>query len=120
MGRKGLLMCVCQGTCPSFHEMDIFAVGNAIRQEGLVDYVAIHPQLCSSDGETFLTTLLQGAATDQLYIAGCAPVMQVKMFRDSLEAAGFEKANLHGADIRNLNTQAATGVIRKILEGDPE
>lgn len=24
MGRKGFILCVCQGTCPSFKKMDIF------------------------------------------------------------------------------------------------
>ena len=60
MGKKGLLLCVCQGTCPSFQEMNIFEVGNAIRRERLVDYVAIHPQLCALDGDEFLIALLAG------------------------------------------------------------
>lgn len=112
MGSKGLLMCVCQATCPSFQMMDIFAVGNTIRQKGQVDYLAIHPQLCSTDGDVFLTTLLSGKLTDKLYVAGCAPLMQAKIFRDSLEAAGFEKENLHGIDIRNMTTETAIKTIQ--------
>ena len=26
MGKKGFILCVCQGTCPSFNKMDIFGV----------------------------------------------------------------------------------------------
>jgi len=48
---KGLLLCVCQGTCPSFQNMNIFEILNTIRREGLVDFVAIHPQLCADDGD---------------------------------------------------------------------
>ncbi|GIV63704.1 MAG: heterodisulfide reductase subunit A-like protein [Chloroflexota bacterium] len=118
MAQKGLLMCVCQGTCPSFQQMNIFEVGNAIRRENLVDYVAIHPQLCSTDGDKFLTTLLTGDMTDKLYIAACDPTMQVKMFRDALEAAGFDKNNIRGVDIRNMNTEQAVDAIKKMVTAD--
>lgn len=118
MGRKGLLMCVCQGTCPSFQQMNIFDVGNAIRRENLVDYVAIHPQLCSTDGDQFLTTLLTGDSTEKLYVAACDPTMQVKMFRDALEAAGFDKNNIRGVDIRNMNTDQAVEAIKQMVTAD--
>jgi len=117
MSNKGLLMCVCQGSCPSFHQMDIFEVGNALRREKLIDYVAIHPQLCAKDGDKFLTTLLNGDSTDDLYVAACDPTMQVKMFRDALEAAGFDKDKLHGVDIRNMTTEQAIEAIKKMING---
>jgi len=117
MANKGLLMCVCHGNCPSFQQMNIFEVGNAIRREKLVDYVAIHPQLCSTDGDKFLTTLLSGDATDQLYVAACDPTMQVKMFRDAMEAAGFSKENIHGVDIRNMDTDQAVAAIKQMITG---
>lgn len=116
---KGLLMCVCQGTCPSFQGMNIFDVGNDIRREKLVDYVAIHPQLCATDGDKFLTALLQGNSTDELYVAGCDPTMQVKMFRDALDAAGFDRARIHGVDIRNMNTEQAVSAIKQMIVGQP-
>jgi len=115
MAKKGLLMCVCQGNCPSFQQMNIFEVGNAIRREKLVDYIAIHPQLCATDGDSFLTTLLQGDSTEQLYVAACDPTMQVKMYRDAMEAAGFSKENIHGVDIRNMSTEQAVDAIKKML-----
>ena len=118
MANKGLLMCVCQGTCPSFQQMNIFEVGNAIRREKLVDYVGIHPQLCSTDGDTFLSSLLKGESTDELYVAGCDPTMQIKMFRDALESAGFSKENLHGVDIRNMTTEQAVAAIKNMLGAD--
>lgn len=118
MTQKGLLMCVCQGTCPSFQQMNIFEVGNAIRRENLVDYVAVHPQLCSTDGDKFLTTLLTGDMTDKLYIAACDPTMQVKMFRDALEAAGFDKNNIRGVDIRNMNTEQAVEAIKQMITAE--
>lgn len=115
MGNKGLLLCVCQGTCPSFQQMNIFEVGNTLRREGLIDYLAIHPQLCSDDGDRFLTTLLKGNSTDQLFVAACDPKMQSKMFRDALEAAGFNRDNLKGVDIRNMTTEQAVEAIRNLI-----
>lgn len=118
MAKKGLLLCVCQGTCPSFQKMNIFEVGNAIRREKLVDYMAIHPQLCATDGDAFLETLLKGDSTDELYVAGCDPLMQVKMFRDAMEVANFKKENLHGVDIRNMNTEESVAAIKKMIVGE--
>lgn len=117
MSNKGLLLCVCQGNCPSFQQMNIFEVGNALRREKLVDYVAIHPQLCSKDGDVFLTTLLKGDSTDELYVAACDPTMQVKMFRDAMEASGFDKQRIHGVDIRNMDTDQAVGAIKQMIAG---
>ena len=115
MGKKGLLLCVCQGTCPSFHNMNIFDVANTIRREKLVDYVAVHPQLCARDGDNFLGTLLAGGETDHLYVAACDPNMQVKMFRDALKAAGFDEENVSGVDIRNMTTEQAIAAIKALI-----
>ena len=118
MSKKGLLLCVCQGNCPSFQQMDIFEVGNEVRREKLVDYIAIHPQLCAKDGDKFLETLLAGDSTDDLYVAACDPTMQIKMFRDALENVGFKKENLHGVDIRNMSTEEAVGAIKEMVSAE--
>ncbi len=120
MSKKGLLLCVCQGTCPSFQEMNIFEVGNAMRRDKLVDYVAVHPQLCATDGDTFLSTLLRSSETDHLYVAACDPNMQVKMFRDAFDSAGFDKAKFTGIEIRNLNTEQAVEAIKGAIAANPE
>ncbi|MBC7320211.1 heterodisulfide reductase subunit A-like protein, partial [bacterium] len=31
MAKKGVILCVCQGTCPSFQQMNIFEVLNTLR-----------------------------------------------------------------------------------------
>lgn len=118
MSKKGLLLCVCQGTCPSFQEMNIFEVGNALRREELIDYVAVHPQLCASDGDIFLETLLEGDSTAELYVAACDPLMQAKMFRDAMGKAGFNKEHLHGVDIRNMNTEQAVAAITELVTAE--
>lgn len=115
MSNKGLLLCVCQGNCPSFQEMDIFEVGNTLRREKLIDYFAIHPQLCAKDGDQFLETLLSGNSTDELFVAACDPMMQTKMFRDALENVGFDKEHLHGVDIRNMTTEESIDAIRTLV-----
>lgn len=112
---KGLLLCVCQGTCPSFQGMNIFEILNTVRREGLVDFVALHPQLCGDDGDVFLATLAKNGDIEELYIAGCDPKMQVKMFRDAFERAGFEKTRHFGVDIRNMTTDQALEAIRELV-----
>ncbi len=116
MAKKGLLLCVCQGSCPSFQKMNIFEVGNAIRREKLVDYVAVHPQLCAKDGDVFLDILMKGdGKEDQLYVAACDPVMQLKMFKSVMDAAEFKEENIHGADIRNMSTEEAIAAVKQML-----
>jgi protein-S-isoprenylcysteine O-methyltransferase Ste14 len=46
-----------------------------------VEFGAIHPQLCETGGDRFLADFLQ--AKQPLVIAGCAPKMEYKMFRDA-------------------------------------
>jgi heterodisulfide reductase subunit A-like polyferredoxin len=116
MKRNGLLLCVCQGTCPSFKEMDIFEILNAIRREKLVDFVGIHPQLCADDGDEFLKTLLANKEIDKLFVAGCDPRMQQKMFRDAFREAGFDSTHLYAVDIRNMNTAQALEATKKLIQ----
>jgi heterodisulfide reductase subunit A-like polyferredoxin len=116
MGKKGLLLCVCQGTCPSFHEMNVFEVLNAIRREKLVDFVVLHPQLCADDGDEFLRTFLAGNQVDKLYVAGCDPRMQQKMYKDAFKEAGFNPEKHFAVDIRNMKTEEAVNAIKKLIE----
>lgn len=116
MSKKGLLLCVCQGTCPSFMEMNIFEVLNTIRRENLVDFVALHPQLCADDGDEFLKTLMANKEIEKLYVAGCDPRMQQKMFKDAFIEAGFNPANHFAVDIRNMKTESAINAIKNLIE----
>lgn len=118
-GKKGFILCVCQGTCPSFTKMDIFGVLSDVRREKIFDYVCLHPQLCVGDGEKFLEVLLSGGETDTLYVAACDPQMQCKMFRDAFEAVGFDKANHIPLDIRNKTTDEAVAAIKKMATDHP-
>jgi heterodisulfide reductase subunit A-like polyferredoxin len=119
MGKKGLILCVCQGTCPSFNKMDIFAVLSDVRREKLFSYVCLHPQLCVEDGDEFIKVLLSGGDTEKLYVAGCDPRMQGKMFRDAFEAAGFEKEKHVALDIRNKTTEEALAAIKEMAANNP-
>ena len=115
MGKKLLMLCVCQGTCPSFHKMNIFQVLNNIRAKKIVDAVALHPQLCSEDGDEYLRITLKGDNVDALYVAGCDPRMQKKMFRDAFEEAGFNIDRHVAVDIRNMDTEQATKAIEELI-----
>ncbi len=114
-GKKGFILCVCQGTCPSFTKMDIFGVLSDVRREKIFDYVCLHPQLCVSDGEEFLKVLLSGGDTEKIYIAACDPQMQCKMYRDAFEAIGFDKAKHVALDIRNKTTEEAEAAIKDMV-----
>lgn len=112
MEKRGFILCVCQGTCPSFQKMDIFGVLSDVRREKLFDHVCLHPQLCVEDGEEFLKALLSGKGTDKLYVAACDPRMQEKMFRDAFDAAGFDRSRLVSLDIRGKSTEEAVEAIK--------
>lgn len=116
MGKKGLLLCVCQGTCPSFQKMNVFEVLNTIRRENLVDLVALHPQLCADDGDMYLKTLTKDGEIEKLYVAGCDPAMQRKMFRDAFEASNFDKSKHFGVDIRNMTTEQAIEAVKNLIK----
>ncbi len=116
MGKKGLLLCVCQGTCPSFQGMDIFEILNSLRREKVFDFVGLHPQLCADDGDEFLKVLVAGEKIDELYVAGCDIRMQQKMFRDAFENAGFDRTRHFGIDIRNMKTEQVIDAIKKLIE----
>lgn len=119
MSKKGFVLCVCQGTCPSFTKMDIFGVLSDVRREKIFDYVCLHPQLCVGDGEEFLKVLLSGGNTDKLYIAACDPQMQSKMYRDAFEAIGFDKTRHIALDIRNRVTGDAVAAIKQMAADHP-
>jgi len=114
---KGLVICVCQGTCPSFQKMDVFEVTNHFRRTGKVDFVVIHPQLCATDGDNFWKALLGGSVGDitKIVVAGCAPEMQKRLFRDAFRATGFEELKHVGVDIRNMTTEEAIKAIEEAL-----
>lgn len=118
-GKKGFILCVCQGTCPSFTKMDIFGVLSDVRREKIFDYVCLHPQLCVGDGETFLNVLLSGGETEKLYVAACDPQMQGKMFRDAFEGVGFDTSSHIPLDIRNKTTAEAVAAIQQLAAEHP-
>jgi heterodisulfide reductase subunit A-like polyferredoxin len=118
-GIKGLILCVFGGTCPSCKEMDVLKVLDAIRQEKLVDFVEYHPQICAEDGNQYLKDLLGNMSIDKLYVAGCDPLMQKKMFQKSFKAVGFDKAKLIAIDVRSLTTEQAVAGIKELIEKNP-
>ncbi len=98
--------------------MNVFEVLNTLRREKIFEWVGLHPQLCSDDGDKYLKELLRGAEIDQLYVAGCDPTMQWKMYRDAFEAAAFPREKHIGVEIRNMDTQQAIDAIKKAVEAN--
>ena len=114
--KEGFLFCVCQGTCPSFAKENAYEITNMVRKEFNVEFAAIHPQLCADDGDRFLKNLLKGTELDILYVAGCDPVMQKKMFKDSFAAIGFDDTKRIGVDVRNKTTDEVKAQISELIE----
>lgn len=113
--QPGLIMCVCTGKCPGFAKMDIWDFINRVRVELPLEYGFIHPQLCEEDGDRFLADLLQ--AKRPLIVAGCAPNMQYKMFRDAFAAEGMDvKTALTPLDIRDMTTDEAFETVAAALQ----
>jgi heterodisulfide reductase subunit A-like polyferredoxin len=111
----GFIFCVCTGKCPGFSKMDMWDFINIIRAEYPVEYAFIHPMLCDEDGERFLAEFLK---KDRKYlVAGCAPIMQRKLFKDSFADAGLDvNKDLIPIDVRNFTTQEALALVKKTLE----
>jgi heterodisulfide reductase subunit A-like polyferredoxin len=113
--KPALIMCVCTGKCPGFAKMDIWDFINRVRIELPVEYAFIHPQICEEDGDRFLADFL--TSKRKLLIAGCAPNMQYKLFRDAFKAAGMDvKADLVPLDIREMTTDEAVEKVEKALQ----
>ena len=113
--RPGLIMCVCTGKCPGFSKMDIWDFINRVRVELPVEYGFIHPQLCEEDGDRFLEDMLKSGR--KVVVAGCAPNMQYKMFRDAFQNAGMDvKQDLTPLDIRDMTTDEAVEKVASALK----
>lgn len=114
--KPGLIMCVCTGKCPGFAKMDIWDFINQVRVELPVEYAFIHPQLCEEDGDRFLADFLVSGR--KVVIAGCAPNMQYKLFKDAFAAAGMDvREDLVPLDVREMATQEAVGRVSETLAG---
>jgi len=111
----GFIFCVCTGKCPGFSKMDMWDFINIIRAECPVEYAFIHPMLCDEDGERFLAEFLKKGR--KYMVAGCAPVMQKKLFKDAFANAGLDvNKDLVPLDIRNMTTEEAVALVKKSLE----
>jgi heterodisulfide reductase subunit A-like polyferredoxin len=94
--------------------MDIWDFINQVRVELPVEYGFIHPQLCEEDGDRFLADFLQ--AQRKVIVAGCAPGMQYKLFRDAFAEAGMDvRKDLVPLDIRDMTTDEAVEKVRQAL-----
>jgi len=110
----GFVFCVCTGKCPGFAQLDIWDFINIIRTECPVEYGFIHPMLCDEDGERFLEEFLKKES--RYIVAGCAPVMQKKLFRDAFKKAGLDiNKDLIPLDVRNMNLEEALKVVKNAL-----
>jgi heterodisulfide reductase subunit A-like polyferredoxin len=113
--KVGLIFCVCTGKCPGFSKMDIWDFINILRKNESTKYAIIHPMLCDDDGERFLAEFLKKGW--KYVIAGCAPVMQKKLFRDAFAKAGLNvDTDMIPVDARNMPTEQAIDLLEKTLK----
>lgn len=100
---------------PGFKDLDFWDFINVIRSTYPVEYAFIHPMLCDEDGERFLNDLLKPGR--KYLVAGCAPIMQKKLFRDAFAKAGLDvNKDLISLDVRNMTTDKALEVVKRALE----
>ena len=111
----GFIMCVCTGKCPGFEKMDMWDFVNRVRIELPVEYAFIHPQLCEEDGDRFWDDFVKEGR--KYMVAGCAPNMQYKLFKDSFEKNGLNvKEDLIPLDVRDMSTEDAFNLVESTLE----
>jgi len=114
-GKIGFIFCVCTGKCPGFAQLDIWDFINIIRAEYPVEYAFIHPMLCDEDGERFLEAFLKKGT--KYLVAGCAPVMQKKLFRDAFGRVGLDiSKDLIPLDVRNMKLEEALNTVKNALK----
>lgn len=107
----GFIMCVCTGKCPGFAKLDIWDFINIIRVEYPVEYAFIHPMLCDEDGDRFLVDFLK--PNHKYIIGGCAPIMQLKLFKDSFIKAGLSiSTDLIPLDVRDMPLDEALSKVQ--------
>jgi heterodisulfide reductase subunit A-like polyferredoxin len=109
------IMCVCTGKCPGFAKMDIWDFINTVRMTLPVHHAIIHPQLCEEDGDRYLDDTLKPG--QKVFIGGCAPAMQFKLFRDAFQRKGMDvKKDLVPIDVRDMTTEQAIEKVKAELE----
>ncbi|MEM2089424.1 MAG: heterodisulfide reductase subunit A-like protein [Thermoproteota archaeon] len=89
-----------------------------MRNELDVEYAVVHPQLCVTDGDTFLRDLLKNGDKDSVYVAGgCDPRMQRKMFKDAFieKELDFDR-QVVSLDLRNMETPEAMKKVAETVE----
>ena len=85
--KKAILMCTCSFACPSMKDIDFGELSERIRLEIPHDYMALHPRLCETNGEEFMSRILKD---DTVYITpACKETNQKKLLRDAFERAGI-------------------------------
>jgi len=95
--------------------MDIWDFINTVRMTLPVNHAVIHPQLCEQDGDRYLEDTLR--PEQKVIVAGCAPAMQVKLFRDAFQRKGMDvKRDLVPIDIRDMTTEQALEKVKAELK----
>ena len=113
--KPAFIMCVCTGKCPGFEKMDVWDFINTVRMVLPVEHGIIHPQLCEVDGDRYLEDTLRSG--QKVFIGGCAPAMQYKLFRDAFEKSGMNvKTDLVPIDVRDMTTEEAVDRVTEELE----
>ena len=112
--KYGFILCVCTGKCPGFDKLDIWDLVNQVRVELPVEFGFVHPMLCDEDGDRFLADYLK--AGRKVIVAGCAPNMQKKLFREAFSDAGMSaEHDLFPLDIRKMTTEEAFDKVQDAL-----
>ena len=111
-----ILLCNCQGLCPSFQNADMDTLPFMVESELDVQYTIVHPQLCGQGGDEVLADIMRQSASDpDVYIIGgaCAPEAQFKLFKKVMRNAGFDEKRFVPLDIRGTSND---GILLRLKE----
>jgi heterodisulfide reductase subunit A2 len=95
--RTGVYLCECGGQISKV--IDLEALSQQMQQEPEVCLTRVEAYPCSKDGqERICQDISRGV--ERVLVAGCAPRLVEKLFRESASAAGLDPSYVHIANIR--------------------
>ena len=102
--RVGVVFCQCGGVISS--RLDLEALRQGVAQLPEVAYTACEAYPCSRDGQERLRQAIREGELERVLIAGCAPRLVEKHFRQAARSAGLADEFLEVVNLRDFNAEA--------------
>jgi len=96
--RIGVFICDCGGKISGVLDTELLC--QEVADSPQVVYAIHEAYPCSRDGQERIRKAIHDQKLDRVLVAGCAPRLVEKLFRQAVQPAGLQPAFLHVADIR--------------------